>query len=348
MGGGSFSSKSHRSAVAGLASRGQTFARSHTAKSTGKYDDIAEALNPRKLKDGMRESCYTEGFDDVLPIVYGLDLTASMGTVPAFLQGELPNVLDMVVEQDITDHPNVMVIGFDDEHCINDAAFQMSQFEIEHDKLANALNEMIIPEMGGGNNGEAYHIFFYALAHHTRLECFEQEGKKGFAFLVCDEPPYYNNGDPSTEGMKPALAKELFGDSFETEKTMLESVRKASEMYHLFCIRPQDTCHGSDPRVHKMWVDMFAQADLSPDHVIQVESREDVIPTTAMCIGRLHGFDGDALVDVLKGKGVAGAQAAGAATQALTAYDGAGGSIVAADGTINGDLALAGSGRRRS
>jgi len=346
MGGGSFSSTDHATAVRGMKSSGTHFARSATAARTGVFD-VADILDPKQLKNGMRESCFAEGFDDVLPVVVGLDCTGSMGSVPGLVQDHLPELLDLMVEQGITDHPNVMFIGFDDEHALPPTGvFQMSQFEIGHEELANSLNELVIPKHGGGNSGEAYHIFFYAIANHTKLECFEENGQKGFAFIIGDEPPYYDCKSPMKHGMLPSVAKACFGDSIQEEIPMVESIRKAAEMYHIFCIRPHDTSWGKDPKVSQQWREMFTAAGVNPQHVLEVESWNSIIPTMALSIGQRSGHEASELIEVLKSKGVEGVDAASTATKDIAAYTGVGGSL-ATRAEVDGDLELSGSGRDR-
>ena len=164
MGGGSYSSTHYRATVSKLADRGELFSKAATARSTGEFTKYSEHLDPAKLKNGIRESCFVEGFNDATPIAIGIDATGSMHQVPFHVQAELPKLIDLIVEKEISDHPNVMFLALDDETVTAKAAFQMSQFEIEADKLVEALNDLIIPQGGGGNMGESYHLFFYALA----------------------------------------------------------------------------------------------------------------------------------------------------------------------------------------
>ena len=318
MGNSSPSTVDYSNAAAQLKQSGQSFARSTTAAATGNYSNIADILNPRKLKNGLRESCFAKGFNDATPIIIAIDGTGSMGTVPGIIQDQLPKLIELLVEQGVSDHPNVMFMCFDDEHaCPPDAVFQMSQFEIGAKELVTSLNEMIIPGNGGGNSGEAYHLPIYAAANHTKLECFDQNGQKGFFFLICDEEPYYYAGDPAQHGTSPAIAKEVFGDTLEKEVSMLDSLKKLAERYHVFCLRPEHTSHGKDNEIKKLWQKLFRDAGEDPERVINVGETDALISTMAMTIGRLAGIDRSQLVDVLKAKGAAGVDSADIATLAI-------------------------------
>jgi hypothetical protein len=105
MGGGSFSSTDYKRGVDQLHATGQTFARSATATATGNFRaNMADILNPRKLKDGRRESCFVAGFNDATPIIISIDGTGSMDQVPVDIQRELPGIIDMLVKQGVSDH----------------------------------------------------------------------------------------------------------------------------------------------------------------------------------------------------------------------------------------------------
>jgi len=343
MGHSGFSSMDFDAGVRGLASSGSTFSRSATAVSTG-VRNIADILDPRKLKNGMRESCFAPGFNDATPIIVALDGTGSMEHVPHDMQKQLPKLIDMITEKGISDHPNVMFMMFGDERATPpDAAFQMSQFEIGSKELLTALNEMIIPGNGGGNNGEAYHLAFYAAANHTRIESFERDGAKGYFFLIEDEQPFYDSGDPAVHGTTPALAKEVFGDRIQSEIPMLESVRKTCERYHVFVIRPGHTNHGTNKSIKKMWQKLLSDAGENPEYVLEVPETSDIVPTMAAAIGRLAGETEDDLADVLKSKGIRGVSAALIATQALVPV--ARGAIVA--GKVSGGALATSSGSRK-
>ena len=345
MGGGGLDPVAYDAGISSLRSTGTVFARSTAAAASRDFSKIAEILDPRKLKNGMRESCFAPGFNDVTPIVVSIDGTGSMDKVPFNIQSGLPKLIEILTEKGISDHPNVLFMCHDDEHAVRpDAAFQMSQFEIGAPELIAALNEMIIPGQGGGNDGEAYHMSFYAAANHTRLESFERDGSKGFFFMICDEQPYYDNADPAKHGTLPEVAKEVFGDTIEKEVSMLESVKKVCERYHVFIIRPAHTSHGTNKMITGTWQKLLRDAGENPEHVLEIGKTEEIIPTIAVAIGRLAGTEADELADVLRSKGV-NPNGAINATKALVPVSGG---AVAVVGKSSGALTTgAGKGRSR-
>ena len=241
-----------------------------------------------------------------------------MQKVPAILQKELPKIMDMIVKQDISDHPNLMFIGHDDLYAgVCRGGLQMSQFEITADKVLESLNEMVLIGQGGGNDGESYELAAYALAHHTKLESFEKNGEKGICIFVCDENPLYDNKDWTKYGTTPNAAKETFGDIIQAEIPMLATMKKVFEKYNIIVIRPGDTSCGSDHRVTKNWKKLLEAAGENPQNVIEVPSVNEVLSTAAMCIGRIRGVDETDLVSVLKAAGASHVDAAADATRDL-------------------------------
>lgn len=325
MGSGSHSTQSYKSVVQDLKASGQTFARSTTAAATGNYNNIADNLNPRKFKNGKRESCFKPGTDTLLSIFVALDATASMGDVPAAVRDGLPSLLDTLIQQNICAHPNIAFAVFDDEHAIRpDAAFQMSQYEIAPAELVTALNEAVFPGHGGGNQGEAYHLPIYAAAYHTRLESYELQQQKGVFVLVCDEQPYYHDGDFNVHGTSVSIAKEVFGDVIEKEVSMVESMTKLLETHHVLIIRPQHTQNGRTKSITKRWQDLLKAAGGNPEHVLEVEATNAIIATIALYIGQfIAAMDQADLVDVLRGNGADGIDAAARATSSIVAFAGA-------------------------
>lgn len=346
MGSGAFDSINYASSVTSLRGTKAHFAHTAAAHSTGRYTDFTDALDPKKLKKndegiGMRESCYDPAFTDLLSIVVALDGTGSMARVPQELQAGLPEIINLLKASGHADHVNVLVELFDDENVVPGAAFQMSQFETAADLLLKATNELIIPGMGGGNDGEAYHLAIYAAANHTLLEGFEREGTKGFFFLIGDEQPYYDDDDFRVKGTTPEVAKEVFGDTLQAEVPMLTSLKKLAERYHVYKIRPGATSHGRNKAVLKRWQELFREAGLNPQNVLEVEETVAVVPTIALTIGKVLGSSEEELIDVLKTTSVPGLDDAIAATKAIVPVESA-----LVKGSI-GELATSEEGRER-
>jgi hypothetical protein len=261
---------------------------------------VADTLNPRKRKNNIYEAVLAPGCATLLPVIVSIDGTTSMRKTPLPLQEYLHKMFETLTLQGV-DCPNIMVMCHDDELAIPpDAAFQMSDFEKNEVSLCRTVHEIDLPLCGGNNKGEAYHLSFYAAAHHTRFEAKE----KGFFFIIGDEEPYYNAGDPSKFGTSPEIAKEIFGDVLEKEVPMLESVKKTVEKYHVFIIRPAHTNNGQTQKITKAWQKLLELAGENPDNVLEVADTIAVNPVIAFSICITRGGDLNKLETILKGQGV--------------------------------------------
>lgn len=328
---GDYDSVDYTQSVQQLRATGTVHVRSQRAQATGSFNDIADCLDPRKLKNGIRESCYMPGKDDILPIAVSIDATGSMDEVPVHLQAELAKLIDVLIEQGVSEAPHLMFMVHDDEYAHPiDAVFQMSQFEIGSKQLLEMTNEAILPGHGYGNNGEAYHLSIYAVANHTRLESFERHGEagKGFFFIIGDEEPYYGAKDGTKNGTSPEVAKEVFGDVIEREVTMLESLKRAAGRYHVFVIRPGHTSNGKDRRITALWQKLFRAAGLNPEYVMEIPETDAIISTMAMTIGRVVGQDEEDIAQALTVKGADGVAAARKATRDIVPVATARGAVV--------------------
>lgn len=304
MGYTAFSSTAYKSSVEDLYRTASAFARSTAVRASGNYTNISGILNPSCMVNNSRECCFAPNFTDALGIVVAIDCTGSMQQVPYHLQKELPTMIDVLVEQSITDHPNICFMGFDDYTVTKNAAFQMSQFESGNNELITALNELVIPGAGGFNDSESYHLAFYAAGNHTRLESLERDNVKGIFFLVCDELPFYSRKDPNTFGTPSSLITEVFGTSGLQEESMIESMRKTLAMYDVFIIRPRETSNGSNHTITVAWQNIVREAGGNVQNVLEIETMDQIIPTMVMSIGQLYGENSDNLVSVLKKRGI--------------------------------------------
>lgn len=125
------------------------------------YDSIAskklsEAMSPNFQM--MREARDSDEHPISVPIIIGLDVTASMGSVPAnLIKDGLPTMVDTIIEQGVP-HPQVMFMGIGDHKC-DRAPLQVGQFESSDELLDKWLIDLY-PERGGGGNGGRFNVYF--------------------------------------------------------------------------------------------------------------------------------------------------------------------------------------------
>lgn len=216
---------------------------------------VNEKLDPRNVKVGkgdrvglqLRESIISDENPNPTPIILGLDVTGSMGTVAELIaKNELPKLMTQIHETGVVSDPHVMFMGIDDVFAQGHGALQVSYFEPDL-RIIEQLRQMWLVGNGGGNGSESYDLAWYFAGHYTYLESFEQQGRPGFLFTFGDEPaPFQVVG-------KAQLAT-IFGPGDYEDTAPAASLRAAQEKYHVFHICVD---RGSTRSVHESWTKML-------------------------------------------------------------------------------------------
>jgi hypothetical protein len=197
---------------------------------------LKESLDPKKMKNMMRESCD----DDVCPnstgLIVGLDETGSMGIIPDYMvRTGFPKLFQEIYDRKPVTDPHIMFMGIGDAEC-DRSPMQISQFESGM-RLADQLTDIYLEGNGGGNHYEGYTFPWYMAAMHTKLDCFDKRGKKGYLFTVGDEQP------------NPILYRKdilrVLGTAPETDLTARQLLDMVSKMYHVFHVVVEQGSHAS-------------------------------------------------------------------------------------------------------
>jgi hypothetical protein len=247
----------------------------HDAVSTGKAKrEVHAKLNPM---DVLRESRDSTAHPESLAIGVVLDVTGSMCHIPKIVQENLPKLLKSL--DGVVKDPQILFGAVGDATC-DQVPLQVGQFEsgIEMD---DDLSRFWLEGGGGGNAGESYELALYFFARHTVTDCFEKRGKKGFLFIVGDEPPL--------DQVNPAEVKSLIGakiDKITTEAIVKECQKK----YNIFFLIPDGTSHAGEPRLQSRWASL-----LGPEHVIHFNANE----TSAVIARQIGIVEGTAPKDVM-------------------------------------------------
>jgi len=272
MGGGGydFHSRSTRSKVRGYSSvTKDTLDTVYKQKAVGR---IHEALDPNGVI--IRESRDSEEHPNSLAIIVGLDVTASMGAVPAKLINDgLPNMIQNIFDHGIKD-PQVSFLAIGDHEC-DRYPIQVGQFESSDEKLDESL-ELVYPEGGGGGNaGESYLLAWYHAAKHTSIDCFEKRGQKGILVTIGDEP-----GLDNIPGSKLAS---LYGLQREESFTANDLLILASEKYHVIHINVNETYQGQSNRTKSYW------ENLLHENFITVQSYNEIAEVIGNRVAKFYG-----------------------------------------------------------
>lgn len=246
MGGGSYSFSA--STARETSYKTQTMAQLFTQR------EIASEMNPANV---MRECLDSEEHPQTIPIIIGLDVTGSMGSVPRnFIQSGMSTMMGSLYDAGLTD-AQVLFMGIGDHEC-DRAPLQAGQFEADDQLLDRWLKEVYIESGGGGNAGESYLLAWQFAAKNTLIDSFEKRDTKGFVFTIGDEPNLRSLPRHSQET--------IFGSNgqyvAESDHSLLEQAMEKYNVYHIHIQRSRPF----DSR----WTELLGE------NLLRVQSHEDI------------------------------------------------------------------------
>lgn len=183
---------------------------------------LDEGLNPQKFT--VRECANSEEHPNTIPVILALDVTGSMGRACKETAEALGVIMTDLYEKFKDIEFCVMGIG---DLAYDEAPVQMSQFESDV-RIAEALDKVYIERGGGGNGYESYTAAWYMGLKRTKLDCYDQQGRKGIIITMGDEPlnPYL-----------PVHKLNMYTGSSEEKdvdtKELLAEVSKKFDVFHI-------------------------------------------------------------------------------------------------------------------
>lgn len=272
------------------ASDWNSYSKAHVS-GKAKVEDIYVSRSMDNLLDpkgaGIRESCDSSDNPNSTAVIVALDVTGSMGILLDVMAREgLKTLATEIYDRKPISDPHIMFMGVGDVEY-DRSPLQVTQFEADI-RIAEQLTKLYLEKGGGGNNHESYTLPWYFAAMHTKLDCFEKRGKKGFLFTVGDEEPnkYLYSKD----------IERFIGDTPQFDKITAESLLDlVSQQYEVFHLMVEEGSHmrttKSRENVIDAWTALLGQrAMLLSDHTKMAE----VIIST---LEALSGRDVDSIVN---------------------------------------------------
>lgn len=227
-------------------------------------------MNPRGV--GLRESRDSADHPNSLGIAFALDVTGSMGAIPAALaRRELPNFMKILEACGIAD-PQLLFLAVGDATC-DRASLQVGQFESSAELMDQWLTWTFLEGGGGGQDTESYELALYFLAQHVAMDCVQKRKRRGYAFLTGDELPYPKVSRHQVDT--------LIGDQLDRDLKTEEVVAAVVEQFHPFFLIPDAERRG---RCERRWRDLLG------DHVICMESPDDTCFVAASLVALTEGI----------------------------------------------------------
>jgi hypothetical protein len=222
-------------------------------------------MNPKGIK--ARESRDSKEHPNSIGIVFALDVTGSMGEIPARLaKEELPHFMKLLMDCKIPD-PQILFMAVGDATC-DRAALQVGQFESTAELMDKWLTWSFLEGGGGGQSTESYELALYLLATHTAMDCWIKRKKRGYLLMTGDELPY------------PAVSKDqveaIIGDKLDDDVPIEEVVAELQETFEPFFLIPDQDRRA---RCERRWRDLLG------DHVICMSDPSDTCFVSAGAIG---------------------------------------------------------------
>ncbi|MBN1536285.1 MAG: hypothetical protein JW908_06100 [Anaerolineales bacterium] len=238
-------------------------------------------MNPKGVR--LRESRDSDDHPKSLGMVFALDVTGSMGSIPRLLATQqLPNFMKILMDCQIND-PQILFMAIGDAVSDN-APLQVGQFETTAELMDQWLTWSYLEGGGGGSGEESYELGLYFLAMHTEMDCMVKRNKRGYLFMTGDEHPY------------PVLSRHIveavIGDNLDEDISCEEIVAEVQKSYIPFFIIPD---HARARRCERRWRDILG------DHVLCLDDPVDVCFVTAgaILLNEKRVSDKKELADVL-------------------------------------------------
>lgn len=198
------------------------------AQQVFKSKSMEDLFNPAKIKL-PREACDSVDSPRSRGIILAEDVTGSMGRhLLNLIQKQFPRLIKSTYDT-VSFDPHIMFMAIGDVEC-DRAPLQVTQFETDL-RILEQLQQIWLEEGGGSNSYESYILAWYFAAKHTRMDCLEKRGEKGFLFTFGDEEP--------TPNIKDSDVRQVFGDNDKLDTRILTSkdcLEMASEKFHCYHI----------------------------------------------------------------------------------------------------------------
>lgn len=207
-----------------------------------------ETLDPKGVI--VRESRDSEEHPNSLAILIGIDVTGSMGMVPAKLISDgMPTIIGHIFAAGIKS-PQVGFLAIGD-HKTDNAPLQIGQFESSDELMDESLVKIYLEGHGGGNGGESYLLAWYHAAFHTSIDCFEKRGQKGVLITI---------GDERTHKELPSdVIRRLYGKEESKSFTASELLVAASKTFDVYHIHVCETYNGSSDVNKRDWREILGE-----------------------------------------------------------------------------------------
>lgn len=146
---------------------------------------VNEGMDPSQIS--LREARDSAAHPLSVPVILQLDVTGSMGRIPAqLIAGDLPHLMGHLVGGECPDAA-LMFTAAGDLYS-DQAPFQVGQFESGDAELDHWLTTTWLEANGGGNGGESYSLSWLFALNMVKTDAWDKRGERGLIISIGDEP----------------------------------------------------------------------------------------------------------------------------------------------------------------
>lgn len=199
-----------------------------------------QRFDPKYIQ--KREARDSEDHPESLPIIIGLDVTASMGYLAEKVAKEALNETMMkLYSTNAVKDPALMFAAYGDGN--DESPLQVTQFESDI-RIAEQLLDLWLED--GGQGYVVNNMLWYFAAKHTVLDNYEKRKKKGFIFTIGDSADC--RGNDEKEALKYHYNR-VFGEDVDMDvDEILSAAEEKFEVFHIFL----DNNHKKAPLLVKL------------------------------------------------------------------------------------------------
>lgn len=315
MGGGSFD---HR-----------VYASVSSVRATKSIDDVFEQNTKKEMHKDLdpygikfRESCDSAEHPESNAVAIWFDQSGSMGRAPEiFAKSALGNLMKILLAKGYLDHPQILFGCFGD-FSDRVGVIQMGQFESDQ-RIDGCLTKMWLVGNGGGTLAESSQLGMYAMARHTKIDCFDKRGKKGYLFFVTDEMSY-----PEVSAFQ---VNKIFGDILQEDIPVEQILEELKARYEVFVVYLHTNHYtpSDQKQVRDFWKKLMGE------RLLDLDDPAHICETVGATIGLCEGRDVDGITrDLLDLGSASGAVHAAVKATALVPVAASGGGLAKA--TVTG------------
>jgi hypothetical protein len=290
MGGSKWSDVAYTSVVnSKMDSFGTSFTHDKDVRSGDVPCAVHDSLDPKKIKNGIRESRDSDAHPESNAIIVALDVTGSMSSVIKQIHGKLPTLMGMLIRKNYISDPQIMFIGVGDATC-DEVPLQVGQFE-SGVEMEGDISKLYLEGGGGGQDTESYELAAYVATKMTSIDCLEKRGKRGYFFFIGDECPYPR--------VKAHELRDVIGQGAEVDVPTDKFFKELQEKYCTFFILPESASNGQSKAIKHCWENL-----LGSEHVLLLREADAVSELIATQIGLCEGTaDMNSVIKDLKESG---------------------------------------------